>query len=82
VFAGVSALVASRLASRFGLVKTMVYTHLPSNILLTLVPLMPNLPWRSSYFCCASVSVRWMYRPGGRSPWPSFARKSDLPPRA
>jgi MFS family permease len=45
VFAGISALVASRLASRFGLVKTMVYTHLPSNILLILVPLMPNLPW-------------------------------------
>ena len=43
VFAGVSAVVASRLASRFGLVRTMVYTHLPSNILLILVPLMPNL---------------------------------------
>ena len=44
VFAGISALLASRLASRFGLVKTMVFTHLPSNILLILVPLMPNLP--------------------------------------
>jgi len=43
VFAGISALAASRLASRFGLIKTMVYTHLPSNILLILVPLMPNL---------------------------------------
>ena len=43
VFAGLSALVASRLASRFGLVRTMVYTHLPSNLLLILVPLMPNL---------------------------------------
>jgi MFS family permease len=43
VFAGLSALAASRLAARFGLVKTMVYTHLPSNILLILVPLMPNL---------------------------------------
>jgi len=42
--AGISALLASRLASRFGLVKTMVFTHLPSNILLILVPLMPNLP--------------------------------------
>jgi MFS family permease len=41
--AGVSALVASRLASRFGLIKTMVFTHLPSNLLLILVPLMPNL---------------------------------------
>src|SRR5713226_3923995 len=39
VFAGVSALLASRLAARFGLVKTMVFTHLPSNILLLLVPL-------------------------------------------
>ena len=43
VFAGISALVASRLAARFGLVRTMVFTHLPSNILLILVPLMPNL---------------------------------------
>ena len=44
VFAGLSALLASRLASRFGLIKTMVATHLPSNILLILVPLMPTLP--------------------------------------
>jgi MFS family permease len=44
VFAGISALVAARLASRFGLVNTMVFTHLPSNVLLILVPLMPNLP--------------------------------------
>ena len=35
---------ASRLATRFGLVRTMVFTHLPSNILLILVPLMPSLP--------------------------------------
>ena len=44
VLAGVSALLASRLATRFGLVRTMVFTHLPSNILLILVPLMPSLP--------------------------------------
>src|SRR4029077_1922289 len=43
-FAGVSALLASRLAARFGLVRTMVFTHLPSNVLLILVPLMPTLP--------------------------------------
>jgi MFS family permease len=48
VFAGVSALLASRLASRFGLVKTMVFTHLPSNVLLILVPLMPTLPLATS----------------------------------
>ncbi|HXM95422.1 MAG TPA: MFS transporter [Candidatus Dormibacteraeota bacterium] len=43
VFAGISALLASRLASRIGLINTMVLTHLPSNVLLILIPLMPNL---------------------------------------
>jgi len=36
--------VAVRLARRIGLINTMVYTHLPSNIFLLLVPFMPNLP--------------------------------------
>src|SRR5438552_2147724 len=44
IFAGLSALLASRLASRFGLITTMVATHMPSNLLLILVPLMPTLP--------------------------------------
>src|SRR5882762_1321774 len=43
VLAGISALLASRLATRIGLVRTMVVTHLPSNVLLILVPLMPNV---------------------------------------
>jgi MFS family permease len=43
LFAGISALLASRLAARIGLVRTMVFTHLPSNIFLILVPLMPNV---------------------------------------
>lgn len=45
LFAGVSALSAGWLARRIGLVNTMVFTHLPSNVLLTLVPLMPNVYW-------------------------------------
>ena len=44
LFAGFSGLLAARLASRFGLLNTMVFTHLPSNALLILVPLMPTLP--------------------------------------
>ena len=44
ILAGVSSLSASWMASKIGLVKTMVYTHIPSNILLMLVPLMPTLP--------------------------------------
>ena len=47
VFAGLSALVASRLANRIGLVNTMVVTHLPSNLLLMLIPMMPTLPLAS-----------------------------------
>jgi MFS family permease len=45
LFAGFSALLAARLASRIGLVRTMVFTHLPSNVLLILVPLMPTAGW-------------------------------------
>jgi len=44
VFAAFSSLAAARLAARFGLVRTMVATHLPSNVLLILVPFMPTLP--------------------------------------
>jgi MFS family permease len=42
LLAGVSALLAVPLAKKIGLIRTMVFTHLPSNILLILVPLMPN----------------------------------------
>lgn len=44
VLAGISALAAARVAAKIGLVNTMVFTHIPSNIFLIFVPLMPNLP--------------------------------------
>ncbi len=44
ILAGISGLAAAWVAARIGLVNTMVFTHLPSNILLLLVPLMPSLP--------------------------------------
>jgi MFS family permease len=44
LLAAVSSLSAARIAARIGLINTMVFTHLPSNVLLILVPLMPNLP--------------------------------------
>ncbi len=44
VLAGISALSATAIARRIGLINTMVFTHIPSNILLILVPLMPTLP--------------------------------------
>ena len=45
VLAGLSALAAAPLARRFGLVNTMVFSHLPSNLLLLAVPFMPTLAW-------------------------------------
>jgi MFS family permease len=44
ILAGLSALAAVRIASRIGLVRTMVFTHIPSNLMLILLPMMPNLP--------------------------------------
>lgn len=50
-FAGIALLqaasyeVSGRLANRIGLIRTMVFTHMPSNVLLAIVPLAPSLPW-------------------------------------
>jgi MFS family permease len=45
ILAGISALLAARISKYIGLINTMVFTHIPSNVLLCLVPLMPNLEW-------------------------------------
>lgn len=42
LLAGISALAAAPLARRIGLVETMVLTHIPSNVLLMVVPFMPS----------------------------------------
>ena len=44
ILAGLSSLLAVKVAEKIGLVNTMVFTHIPSNILFILVPLMPSLP--------------------------------------
>ncbi len=59
--AGISTLLAERIAKRFGLVNTMVFTHLPSNVLLILIPLMPNLIFATAMlilrFCISQMDV-------------------------
>ncbi|BCT67331.1 MFS transporter [Nitrosospira sp. NRS527] len=45
IFSALSYLAAIRIANRFGLINTMVFTHLPANILLILLPFMPTLGW-------------------------------------
>ena len=43
IFSAVSYLLAVPIAARIGLIRTMVFTHLPSNIFLMLVPFSPDL---------------------------------------
>jgi MFS family permease len=43
ILSGLSFLAAPAIARRLGLLNTMVFTHLPSNALILLLPLMPNL---------------------------------------
>lgn len=45
VFAALSYIVAVRIANRIGLLYTMVYTHLPSSLLLVSIPFVPDLAW-------------------------------------
>ena len=44
VLQALSSLAAAPLARRIGLLNTMVFTHLPSNLLLAAIPLLPSLP--------------------------------------
>ncbi|HEX8875095.1 MAG TPA: MFS transporter [Nitrosospira sp.] len=55
LFSAVSYLVAVRIADRFGLVNTMVFTHLPANILLILIPFMPTLGWAIALLLARSL---------------------------
>jgi predicted MFS family arabinose efflux permease len=43
ICSAISYLIAVPIAARIGLINTMVFTHLPSNILLALVPFAPDL---------------------------------------
>jgi predicted MFS family arabinose efflux permease len=43
ILQALSSILSGRLAGRIGLLNTMVFTHLPSNVMLALIPLMPSL---------------------------------------
>ncbi len=44
VLSALSQLASAKIAARFGLINTMVFTHIPSSLFLILVPFMPTLP--------------------------------------
>jgi MFS family permease len=57
ILTAVSYLLASKIASKIGLVNTMIYTHIPSNILLILVAFAPSFPLAIGlYFARMSIS--------------------------
>lgn len=66
VFTAFSFLLAARVAERFGLINTMVLTHLPSNVLLILVALMPNV-WLAVAMLLARQSLSQMDVPTRQS---------------
>jgi MFS family permease len=55
VFSAVSYLIAVRIAKRIGLVNTMVFTHLPSSVLLMLVPFVPSVGWAFALLLARSL---------------------------
>ncbi|MEO8246125.1 MAG: MFS transporter [Chloroflexota bacterium] len=66
VVSGLSLLAASWLAARIGLLNTMVLTHLPSNVLLILVPLAPTA-WLAVAIFLARMSISQMDVPTRQS---------------
>ncbi len=42
ILSALSSIVAARIAQRIGLLNTMVFSHLPSNVMLMLIPVMPG----------------------------------------
>jgi MFS family permease len=66
LLSGVSLLAAGWLAERFGLLNTMVFSHLPSNLLLVLVPLAPTA-WLAVILFLARMSVSQMDVPTRKS---------------
>ncbi len=57
VLSAFSFLVAARLGERFGLLETMVFTHIPSSLLLIAVPLLPGfLPALAAYLARMALS--------------------------
>jgi MFS family permease len=66
VLSGLSLLAASWVASRIGLINTMVFTHIPASVLLVLVPLMPTGALAAAMFL-ARMSISQMDIPTRQS---------------
>ena len=74
IFSSISNLVASSIAKRIGLIKTMVFTHLPSAIFLALIPL-PSNAWLAMTFLVLRSSMSSM----DQAPRQAFLAAAVLP---
>ncbi len=55
LLAAVSFMLAARITERIGLINTMVYSHLPSNLMTMSIPFMPNLATSSAVYMGRSL---------------------------
>ncbi len=76
VLSSFSFIVAGRLADKIGLINTMVFTHLPSNIFLILVPLGPTFGWSLGLFL-ARQSISQMDVPTRQAYTVSVVREEE-----
>ena len=74
VVASIGTLLAVSIAKRIGLIKTMVFTHLPSAIFLALIPL-PSQAWLAMLFLIVRSSIQSM----DQAPRQAFLASAVLP---
>lgn len=74
IISAISNLAASSLSKRIGLVKTMVFTHLPSAIFLALIPL-PSYAWLAMVFLILRSCIQSM----DQAPREAFLSAAVLP---
>src|SRR5437870_357130 len=70
--------VAARLGRRFGLVNTMVFTHIPSSVCLILAAFSSSLPAVLALFLLGPASSRLIFRPA-TSKWMPWLRRAEPP---
>jgi len=67
---------AGRIADRVGLINTMVFTHLPSNLMLVALPFMPGLGWAVALLIVWS-SIQSMDQPARQAYVVSIVKPSE-----
>lgn len=81
VLTAFSFLAAAKIADRIGLVNTMVFTHIPSNILLILVGFAPSLPLAIGFYL-ARMALSQMDVPTRQSYIVAVVREEERTPAA